>query len=696
MSDQDLLTAPSVGTPPAAANRLGVLADLTRDVGARAQRLGDELLGPTASDDAQLTALAALAEPARTALKGLAAVGDKAEVGTLTVALMGRTMAGKSTLLEALTGGDGLRQGIGAQRTTLDVYRAEARDLPEVVLVDTPGVGALDGQDDYDTAFAQVPEADLILWVAANDSHQEETTKALRALARQGKPIVMALNCSQRIDDLDGVLNGHGHLFLEFPDDPFDEADDHIRVLNGHLAAVGAPPVTVVPIHARAAFLAARGLPEAEQLRRASRIDDLIGVLRDKRANQVQLQALRVADRVREPVGTARTALAGAIPQARAQIERERSVVVDAHTRMSRAAEREEARLKAALAGPVAQRRTWHLHADVGKNLAQRWDAEAADLGRELEAEFEASAGRLRHELSGTVDAPAEARTPLTMPTLDTTHFTPLGQALLNRIATLAIALVVALGLAGLMFLAAPWSFIAFVVLRKPASRVGRRATRMVGRRFKGKGRVLLERRNQLQVSLRPMLDRLDRSARHDAGLLIGHHRSANDRWRDDRLARLATAERRVADWEKAERQLGELTGQLDLATTRTLFEVAGLPDAAAGSVRALRNAAALVVEVTEPELAEVTRPMRIAGVLPVAAVSATYSRIPWQAVDVMFQLAPGAFECVAMSADETVIEVSRPDLRDGTLDAWQSLLAEFTRCQVRLVRAPVAAPTRT
>ncbi len=111
------------------------------------------------------------------------------------VVLMGRTMAGKSTLLAALTGGSAERIGVGAQRTSRDVFAAPALDLQDVEIVDTPGVGAKDGAEDVALAMAEVPGADLVLWVASNDSFQEETAQALRAVAFRGKPVVVALNC---------------------------------------------------------------------------------------------------------------------------------------------------------------------------------------------------------------------------------------------------------------------------------------------------------------------------------------------------------------------------------------------------------------------------------------------------------------------------------------------------------------------
>ena len=83
------------------------------------------------------------------------------------VVLMGRTMAGKSTLLAALTGGSAERIGVGAQRTSRDVFAAPALDLQDVEIVDTPGrcgpcaVGSqqrfLPGGDSSSVASCRIP-----------------------------------------------------------------------------------------------------------------------------------------------------------------------------------------------------------------------------------------------------------------------------------------------------------------------------------------------------------------------------------------------------------------------------------------------------------------------------------------------------------------------------------------------------------
>ena len=151
---------------------------------------------------------------------------------------MGRTMAGKSTLLAALTGGSLERIGVGAQRTTRDVFAAPAVDLRDVEIVDTPGVGAKDGAEDVALAMAEVPGADLVLWVASNDSFQEETAQALRAVAFRGKPVVVALNCrAPLVDELDR------EDFLEDSDSVFDQHEGHFKTIRSHLSTAGVRPV---------------------------------------------------------------------------------------------------------------------------------------------------------------------------------------------------------------------------------------------------------------------------------------------------------------------------------------------------------------------------------------------------------------------------------------------------------------------
>ena len=68
------------------------------------------------------------------------------KLDTFNLTLFGRTMSGKSTLMEILTKGDGKSIGIGAQRTTRDVRSYEWQGLTCNGMF--PGVAAFDGDGD--------------------------------------------------------------------------------------------------------------------------------------------------------------------------------------------------------------------------------------------------------------------------------------------------------------------------------------------------------------------------------------------------------------------------------------------------------------------------------------------------------------------------------------------------------------------
>lgn len=183
----------------------------------------------------------------------------------LTVALLGRTKAGKSQLVAALTGdpaGSGV--GVGRHRTT----RTErVVHLPEFDLIDLPGVSALDGENDTELALLMAARADAVLWVYA-ESLQDGEAFELEDLMRQGKPVVVAFNVKQSIG-----TEGLRRVFTKCPGRTFrDLASHEARVAQiAERAGTHAPPF--VAFHARAAWWAeVHGDPG---LATASRIHDL-------------------------------------------------------------------------------------------------------------------------------------------------------------------------------------------------------------------------------------------------------------------------------------------------------------------------------------------------------------------------------------------------------------------------------------
>ena len=112
------------------------------------------------------------------------------------VTLFGRTMAGKSTLMEILTEGDGSSIGKGAQRTTRDIRKYTWNGLE---ITDVPGIGAFEGEDDEQIAFESAKTSDLILFLITDDAPQAVEAECLSRIVNLGKPIICVMNIKASI-----------------------------------------------------------------------------------------------------------------------------------------------------------------------------------------------------------------------------------------------------------------------------------------------------------------------------------------------------------------------------------------------------------------------------------------------------------------------------------------------------------------
>ena len=107
------------------------------------------------------------------------------------ITLFGRTMSGKSTLMEILTEGDGSSIGKGAQRTTKDVRKYTWNGLE---ITDVPGIGAFEGEDDEQIAFEAAKTADIILFLITDDAPQMVEAECFSRIVSLGKPIICVMN----------------------------------------------------------------------------------------------------------------------------------------------------------------------------------------------------------------------------------------------------------------------------------------------------------------------------------------------------------------------------------------------------------------------------------------------------------------------------------------------------------------------
>jgi GTP-binding protein EngB required for normal cell division len=138
------------------------------------------------------------------------------------IAFMGKTKAGKSTLHAIMTGEGWDAIGVGKQRTTRlnRVYEWE-----NIRIIDTPGIGAPGGKTDEEIAQSVINEADVICYLVTNDSIQESEFSFLRLLKQNSKPLIILLNVHKNFRDsrrgpyeLDKFLKNPEKLFaLEGP-----------------------------------------------------------------------------------------------------------------------------------------------------------------------------------------------------------------------------------------------------------------------------------------------------------------------------------------------------------------------------------------------------------------------------------------------------------------------------------------------
>ncbi len=118
------------------------------------------------------------------------------------IALFGRTMTGKSTLMEILTNGDGSSIGKGGQRTTRDVRSYDWKGLK---ITDVPGIAAFEGREDEEKAFEAAAQSDLVLFLITDDAPQDEEAKCLARVRSLGKPILGICNVKTALKNADDV-----------------------------------------------------------------------------------------------------------------------------------------------------------------------------------------------------------------------------------------------------------------------------------------------------------------------------------------------------------------------------------------------------------------------------------------------------------------------------------------------------------
>ena len=181
----------------------------------------------------------------------------KRNIRYFTIAFMGRTKAGKSTLHKVITQQDNDDIGVGRLRTTR-FNRSWYWNLLRVV--DTPGIGAPGGDVDTEIAKSIIDEADIICYVVTSDSIQETEFDFFETIKERNKPLYIILNVKSN-------LNQSVRL-KRFLDNPLAWREDGgPQAIGGHISRIhdkldgkyNMDAIEIIPMHLLAAQLGLSG-----------------------------------------------------------------------------------------------------------------------------------------------------------------------------------------------------------------------------------------------------------------------------------------------------------------------------------------------------------------------------------------------------------------------------------------------------
>lgn len=198
------------------------------------------------------------------------------------IALIGRTKAGKTTLHSILTGEGKENIGIGMQRTTRynRVYQWK-----HLRIIDTPGIGSAEaeGRTDDEIAESVIGEADIICFVVTDDSIQQDILDFLNRIAKRNKPVIILLNHKENIRN-----EIRFKRFIKDPDKWFNDKDGvagHVKRIMRHASDNGYDRIlSVYPVFLLAELMAGEDdyAKYKRQLHDSSKIDDFLYALRKK------------------------------------------------------------------------------------------------------------------------------------------------------------------------------------------------------------------------------------------------------------------------------------------------------------------------------------------------------------------------------------------------------------------------------
>lgn len=176
---------------------------------------------------------------------------NRKNLSDFSITLFGRTMAGKSTLMEILTNGEGKSIGLGAQRTTRDVRKYRWNNLE---ITDVPGIGAFEGQEDEEIAFEAAKSADLILFLITDDAPQAIEAECFARIVSLGKPIICIMNVKATVSENKSIKLMMRDISKRFDRERLDSVKDQFLSYSKQMGQEWGY-IPFVYVHLKAAFL---------------------------------------------------------------------------------------------------------------------------------------------------------------------------------------------------------------------------------------------------------------------------------------------------------------------------------------------------------------------------------------------------------------------------------------------------------
>ena len=191
----------------------------------------------------------------------------KLNQGEIHISAFGRVSVGKSSVLNALLG-EALFSTSPLHGETRHAQSAQwhSETLNGVMLIDTPGIDELDGQDRERLAKEVAKRSDLILFICEGDLSRTEI-QALELLAGKQRPVIIVLNKTDRYTSKDIPI------LLQ----PLEEKTAHLKTVRGVFGVSADPrPITVVRKTADGEELESRRTPPVDISALKSRLWEIL------------------------------------------------------------------------------------------------------------------------------------------------------------------------------------------------------------------------------------------------------------------------------------------------------------------------------------------------------------------------------------------------------------------------------------